>query len=427
MPAIEAAFPGAVREGKVDRTLLAQEIAGSPERLKQLEAIVHPMVVAAEIDFLREQEEQGAKLAVLEIPLLFETGAHTRVDVTVVVSAPEEVQRERVLARPGMTPDKLEASARAPASRRREAGAGRLRCGQRRRRLQTCRIRSIRFFDSLQGREGRVMERLRHGQATYEELSLREIVLDTETTGLDPFDGHRVVEIGCVELLNCIPTGRVWHCHLNPERDMPLPGLRGARALRRVPARQAALPRARRRHARPSSKAPCWSCTTPPSISASSMPSSSGWRGRCFAGTAWSIRWRWRGGGIPARRAASMRCASATASICPSARSMARCSIAACLPSVYVELVGGHQARLEFAVNGGRGGPARPPSRQGEVRPIAACPAAHRRGAAAHAAFVASLGAEALWRLLARSRRERSGSLRSACRLALAAWAKFWA
>ena len=50
---------------------------------------------------------------------------------------------------------------------------------------------------------------------------MREIVLDTETTGLDPFDGHRIVEIGCVELVNCIPTGRVWHCHLNPERDVP--------------------------------------------------------------------------------------------------------------------------------------------------------------------------------------------------------------
>jgi DNA polymerase-3 subunit epsilon len=50
---------------------------------------------------------------------------------------------------------------------------------------------------------------------------LREIILDTETTGLDPFDGHRIVEIGCVELINCIPTGRVWHCHLNPERDVP--------------------------------------------------------------------------------------------------------------------------------------------------------------------------------------------------------------
>jgi DNA polymerase III subunit epsilon len=50
---------------------------------------------------------------------------------------------------------------------------------------------------------------------------LREVILDTETTGLDPAGGHRIVEIGCVELLNCIPTGRVWHCHLNPDRDMP--------------------------------------------------------------------------------------------------------------------------------------------------------------------------------------------------------------
>ena len=50
---------------------------------------------------------------------------------------------------------------------------------------------------------------------------MREIVLDTETTGLDPFDGHRIVEIGCIELLNCIPTGRTWHCHVNPERDVP--------------------------------------------------------------------------------------------------------------------------------------------------------------------------------------------------------------
>ena len=69
VPAIEAAFPGTVREGKVDRALLAQEVAGSPEKLKQLESIVHPMVVTAEIDFLREQERQGAKFAVLEIPL----------------------------------------------------------------------------------------------------------------------------------------------------------------------------------------------------------------------------------------------------------------------------------------------------------------------------------------------------------------------
>src|SRR6478736_5208780 len=109
MPAIAAAFPGAVRRGKVDRALLAQEVAGSPLKLMQLESIVHPIVVKAEIDFLRAQEKRGVKLAVLEIPLLFETGAHARVDVSVVVSAPEDVQRARVLDRPGMTKEKLEA------------------------------------------------------------------------------------------------------------------------------------------------------------------------------------------------------------------------------------------------------------------------------------------------------------------------------
>ncbi|MFO7478374.1 MAG: dephospho-CoA kinase [Methyloceanibacter sp.] len=108
VPAIEVDFPGVVVAGKVDRNLLSERVAGAPERLRQLEAIVHPLVVAAEIEFLREQEERGAKFAVLEIPLLFETGAERRVDVTVVLSAPADVQRERVLARPGMTADKLE-------------------------------------------------------------------------------------------------------------------------------------------------------------------------------------------------------------------------------------------------------------------------------------------------------------------------------
>ena len=75
--------------------------------VKQLEAIVHPLVVAAEIDFLIAQEDAGANLAVLEIPLLFETGAEQRVDVTIALTAPARVQRERVLARPGMTEEKL--------------------------------------------------------------------------------------------------------------------------------------------------------------------------------------------------------------------------------------------------------------------------------------------------------------------------------
>ena len=131
VPAIEAAFPAAVREGKVDRALLAQEVAGSPEKLKQLESIVHPMVVKAEIDFLREQERQGAKFAVLEIPLLFETDAHSRVDVTVVVSAPEEVQKARVLGAARHEPGEARSAAQAAIVGRGKARPRRLRCGLR--------------------------------------------------------------------------------------------------------------------------------------------------------------------------------------------------------------------------------------------------------------------------------------------------------
>ena len=131
VPAIAAAFPAAVRGGKVDRAALAKEVAGSPEKLKQLEAIVHPMVVKAEIDFLREQERQGAKLAVLEIPLLFETDAHSRVDVTVVVSAPEEVQRARVLAAARHEPGEARSAAQAAIVGQGEARPRRLRCGLR--------------------------------------------------------------------------------------------------------------------------------------------------------------------------------------------------------------------------------------------------------------------------------------------------------
>jgi dephospho-CoA kinase len=161
VPAIAAAFPSAVRGGKVDRALLAREVAGSPEKLKRLEAIVHPMVVKAEIDFLREEEKRGAALAVLEIPLLFETDAPSRVDVTIVVSAPEEVQRARVLARPGMTPAKFDAllkrqlsdqEKRARADFVVDTGASLADMGR----------QIDKILDSLRGREGRVMERLRN-------------------------------------------------------------------------------------------------------------------------------------------------------------------------------------------------------------------------------------------------------------------------
>lgn len=102
-------FAGVVLEGSVDRTALAQAVLGKPEALAELEAIVHPLVRARRARFLECLRKQGARAAVLEIPLLFETGGDEDVDLVVVVSAPPEVQRDRVLARPGMTEEKLAA------------------------------------------------------------------------------------------------------------------------------------------------------------------------------------------------------------------------------------------------------------------------------------------------------------------------------
>ena len=107
--AIEAAFPGTTGAGKVDRDKLAARVLGDAATLRRLEAIVHPLVHDAERRLLAEAQARGEKVAVLDIPLLFETGGDRRVDAVVVVSAPPEVQRARVLARPGMTIEKLEA------------------------------------------------------------------------------------------------------------------------------------------------------------------------------------------------------------------------------------------------------------------------------------------------------------------------------
>jgi dephospho-CoA kinase len=108
-PAIEAAFPGTTVAGKVDRARLTARVVDDPAALRRLEAIVHPLVSDAKERFLREAQARGAKIVVLDIPLLFETGGDQRVDAVVVVSAPGDVQRQRVLARPGMTADKLDA------------------------------------------------------------------------------------------------------------------------------------------------------------------------------------------------------------------------------------------------------------------------------------------------------------------------------
>jgi dephospho-CoA kinase len=107
-PLIEAAFPGTAKDGKVDRAALAERVVGDAAALKRLEAIVHPLVWDAEIRFLEQAERAGAKIVVLDIPLLFETGGDRRVDATVVVSAPAEVQRARLLER-GLSLERMEA------------------------------------------------------------------------------------------------------------------------------------------------------------------------------------------------------------------------------------------------------------------------------------------------------------------------------
>ena len=105
---IEAAFPGSTRNGTVDRVQLGKQVTGDPTALRRLEEIVHPLVRNAERKFLRDAEIAGVPIVVLDVPLLFETGGDGRVDATVVVSAPAEMQRERVLER-GVSLERLEA------------------------------------------------------------------------------------------------------------------------------------------------------------------------------------------------------------------------------------------------------------------------------------------------------------------------------
>ncbi|MGX9390889.1 dephospho-CoA kinase [Nitrobacteraceae bacterium UC4446_H13] len=107
--AIEAAFPGTTVNGKVDRTLLSPRVVHDAEAMKRLESIVHPMLRAHHQKFLDDAEKSGAPVAVVDVPLLYETGGESRVDAVVVVTTAPDVQRERILAREGMTPEKLDA------------------------------------------------------------------------------------------------------------------------------------------------------------------------------------------------------------------------------------------------------------------------------------------------------------------------------
>ena len=106
---LEAAFPGVTKDGAVDREALRTRVLCDDEAMGRLNKIVHPLVGADRVQFFKAAEEAGADMVVLDIPLIYETGGEANMDAVVVVSAPESQQRERVLARPGMTPDRLDA------------------------------------------------------------------------------------------------------------------------------------------------------------------------------------------------------------------------------------------------------------------------------------------------------------------------------
>jgi dephospho-CoA kinase len=108
-PAVEAAFPGTTVGGKVDRNKLSARVVHDPAAIRRLEAIVHPMLGASRQKFFEDAERSGAPVAVVDVPLLYETGGEKRVDAVVVVTTTPEIQRQRILARENMTSEKLDA------------------------------------------------------------------------------------------------------------------------------------------------------------------------------------------------------------------------------------------------------------------------------------------------------------------------------
>lgn len=162
---LRAAFPSAIVDDAVDRKALSRCVLGLPEEMKKLEAIVHPLVGEVQMEFLTDNMKAGAPMVVLDIPLLYETGGETRVDVVVVVSAPYDIQKTRVLARPDMDEAKFAAihAKQVPDEEKRrradfivESDKG----------LDHARAQVAAIIEALKGRPGKVLkERLAAGSA----------------------------------------------------------------------------------------------------------------------------------------------------------------------------------------------------------------------------------------------------------------------
>jgi DNA polymerase-3 subunit epsilon len=223
---------------------------------------------------------------------------------------------------------------------------------------------------------------------------VREIVLDTETTGLDPFEGHRIVEIGCVELVNCIPTGRVWHGYVNPERDMPY-------AAFEVHGLSTEFLRGKPRFAEIAEEMLAF-------IDGAMLVMHNAAFDFGFLNAELDriarplLRWdrvvdtlalaRRRHPGSPCSLDALCKRYDIDLSERDKHGALLDCRL---LARVYAELVGGHQARLEFAINGGQAALL-----QTNVLAVRARPLQPRLTAAeieAHRAFVATLGTGAIW------------------------------
>jgi DNA polymerase III subunit epsilon len=223
---------------------------------------------------------------------------------------------------------------------------------------------------------------------------VREIVLDTETTGLDPFDGHRIIEVGCIELVNCIPTGRTWHCHVNPEREIPYSAFE-------VHGLSLDFLRDKPRFAELADDMLTF-------IEGAMLVMHNATFDFAFLNAELEraarplLRWervvdtlalaRRRHPGSPCSLDALCKRYGIDLSEREKHSALLDCRL---LAAVYVELVGGHQARLDFAVNGVQAAFLHTTPSGSRARPLA--PRLTAAEIEAHRAFVASLGAEALW------------------------------
>ena len=193
-------FPGVTVDGRIDRTKLAAKLVGDPAMRSSgwRRSSIRWCAPRRSASF-DAQNARGARVVVLDIPLLFETGGEKRVDAVVVVSAPADVQRARVLDRPGMTAERLDTLlARQMSDADKRARAHFV-------------VDSSRSFDSARAQVRGILRAVAVPAGRANQLknsAMREIVFDTETTGLDPFTGDRLVEIGCIELVNGFLTGQ---------------------------------------------------------------------------------------------------------------------------------------------------------------------------------------------------------------------------